>query len=62
MGLEEERVEDDTQFSGLGIGGEWYYHSFKWEREEEKGRSNDLKHVEFRIHTLLGNWTMKPRI
>lgn len=25
----EGRFEGDTQFSGLGIGGEWFYHSFK---------------------------------
>lgn len=25
----EGRLEGDTQFSGLGIGGEWFYHSFK---------------------------------
>lgn len=25
----ESRFEGDTQFSGLGIGGEWFYHSFK---------------------------------
>lgn len=25
----EGRFEGDTQFSGLGVGGEWFYHSFK---------------------------------
>ena len=35
--VEEERVEDDTQFWGLGTGGEWYYHSLNKKEKEKRG-------------------------